>query len=81
MLRASRLLEGEDPDPPSPVRLHPARDHLTPARPDSVMYEGPWLSGLLRAKLLDPRIHAVLTILVYALLRVNTSSFGPRGRV
>src|SRR5690606_12636564 len=43
--------------------------------------EGLGLSGPPRANLLDPRIHAVLTVLVYALLRVDTSSFGPRGGV
>lgn len=43
--------------------------------------EGLWLSGLLRANLLDPRIHAVLTAPVYALSRVDTTSFGPRERV
>ena len=43
--------------------------------------EGLWLSGLLRANLLEPRIHTVLTAPVYGLMRVDTTSFGPRERV
>ncbi len=50
--------------------------HLTKQRST----EGLWLSGLLRANLLDPRIHAVLTPLVYGLSRVDTTSFGPPQR-
>ncbi len=43
--------------------------------------EGLWRSGLLRANLLEPRIHAVPTAPVYGLSLVDSISFGPCERI